>query len=362
MGLEVAPHINDLNIANPLGSDTKAQGDDHIRLIKQVLKTDLPLTAPSTVLGRNLLTSATPQATRAFLGMPVLGYRNRVINGDFLYDQRFGGVPQAITAGSNVKYVADRFFVYSSGADITAVNLPTIGDGVFQISGGSLGVTGTGVGTRLPQSVTKDLGVEPMTLSVKLMAAFPKTVTWSVYVADTTNTFGTVAFPTKTLSASGTFNVTTTNTQFSANFTLAGGGFRGVEILFTTTSLGSGDSIQFSRVQLEKGTIANSDITYDYIDPIIERQRCQHYYSRARASVRSQTSAGGQAFASTFSLPVEMFKSPTATYVAGTGSILNATPTLTTDARGGWFEVVSSVAGDCFALGREYEFDAEIYS
>jgi hypothetical protein len=34
MGLEVASFIHELNPANPLGSDAKSQGDDHIRLTK----------------------------------------------------------------------------------------------------------------------------------------------------------------------------------------------------------------------------------------------------------------------------------------------------------------------------------------
>lgn len=38
MGLELGQYINDLVITNPLGSDGKAFGDDHLRLIKTVLK------------------------------------------------------------------------------------------------------------------------------------------------------------------------------------------------------------------------------------------------------------------------------------------------------------------------------------
>lgn len=43
MGLEVATFVNDLNTANPVGgTDQKAQGDDHLRLIKTVLKNTFP--------------------------------------------------------------------------------------------------------------------------------------------------------------------------------------------------------------------------------------------------------------------------------------------------------------------------------
>jgi hypothetical protein len=42
MGLEAASFVNDLVITNPLGSDGKSQGDDHLRLVKTVLKATFP--------------------------------------------------------------------------------------------------------------------------------------------------------------------------------------------------------------------------------------------------------------------------------------------------------------------------------
>lgn len=42
MPLESAPYINSLNASNPTGADTKAEGDDHIRLIKSAVKATFP--------------------------------------------------------------------------------------------------------------------------------------------------------------------------------------------------------------------------------------------------------------------------------------------------------------------------------
>lgn len=42
MGLEVATYISDLVDANPGGGDPKSQGDDHLRLIKEVLQATFP--------------------------------------------------------------------------------------------------------------------------------------------------------------------------------------------------------------------------------------------------------------------------------------------------------------------------------
>ena len=42
MGLETVTNIHDLVVTNPLSTDARSQGDDHIRNIKLALKTDLP--------------------------------------------------------------------------------------------------------------------------------------------------------------------------------------------------------------------------------------------------------------------------------------------------------------------------------
>lgn len=52
MGIEAATFINDLVTTNPEGTDIKGQGDDHIRLIKAVLKNSFPsITAAQTFGG-----------------------------------------------------------------------------------------------------------------------------------------------------------------------------------------------------------------------------------------------------------------------------------------------------------------------
>lgn len=42
MGLEAATYIADLNVTNPSAGDPRSQGDDHIRLLKAVLKATFP--------------------------------------------------------------------------------------------------------------------------------------------------------------------------------------------------------------------------------------------------------------------------------------------------------------------------------
>ena len=42
MGLEIGTYINSMNAANPLGTDAKSAGDDHIRLLKATIKATFP--------------------------------------------------------------------------------------------------------------------------------------------------------------------------------------------------------------------------------------------------------------------------------------------------------------------------------
>lgn len=48
MGLETGSNISDLNASNPTTADNASQGDDHLRLIKTVLKTEFPSFVSST--------------------------------------------------------------------------------------------------------------------------------------------------------------------------------------------------------------------------------------------------------------------------------------------------------------------------
>lgn len=74
MGLETVAHIDDLDATNPLGTDSRSKGDDHIRNIKLALTTDLPnisgaMTATHTEL--NVLDGVTAGTVTASKGVVV---------------------------------------------------------------------------------------------------------------------------------------------------------------------------------------------------------------------------------------------------------------------------------------------------
>jgi hypothetical protein len=85
MGLEIATYINQLVSTNPLGSDQKSQGDDHVRLIKAVLLASFPniagaVTPTHTVLNAVQsaanLTSGTLADARLSTNVPLLNASN----------------------------------------------------------------------------------------------------------------------------------------------------------------------------------------------------------------------------------------------------------------------------------------------
>jgi hypothetical protein len=60
MSLETATYLHQLNVANPAGSDKLQQGDDHLRLIKAVLKNTFPNLTGAMTLTQQFLNTTMP--------------------------------------------------------------------------------------------------------------------------------------------------------------------------------------------------------------------------------------------------------------------------------------------------------------
>lgn len=81
MPLETATYINQLDAANPLGSDAIAAGDDHIRLIKSAVKATFPnITGPVTKTQAQINNLATQDdLTAALSGLATGGTIKQII-------------------------------------------------------------------------------------------------------------------------------------------------------------------------------------------------------------------------------------------------------------------------------------------
>jgi hypothetical protein len=250
--------------------------------------------------------------------------RNRLINGNMYIAQR--ATSATVTAGTGVPTAStgypcvDRFFVYSTGANVTAAQVSGAGANrnLLRITGAA-SVTAVGIGQRIEAVNSIDLAGQTCTLSVDLANSLLTTVTWTANYATTADTFGTIGTPTKTQIATGTFTVTSTLTRYSVNIAVPAAATTGVEILFTVGAQTSG-TWDVGNVQFEAGSAAT---------PFERRQfgqeflLCQRYY---RQSSVFQTSAVGyflSYFGGTSAVsPQQEFSPPMR--VTPTGSFINA--------------------------------------
>jgi hypothetical protein len=242
------------------------------------------------------------------------GFRNRLINGAMQIAQR--ATSATITAGSTIAAgysTVDRFYVYCTGANVTAAQVAGSGaiKNNLEITGGA-SVTAIGVGQRIEQLNSYDMAGSNATLSVNLSNSLLTTVTWTANYATTADTFGTLASPTVTQIATGTFTVTSTLTNYSAQISIPAAATTGIEVVFTVGAQTSGTWV-IGNVQLEESSIATS---FDYRPYGTELALCQRYYiaSGSPALVFDSTYNSAQ-------FPVTMRATPTVTVTVGSGTV-----------------------------------------
>ena len=207
--------------------------------------------------------------------------RNRIINGNCATDQRNAGASQIITAGAALAYTVDRWYAYSTGANVTGqrVTGATANQYRYQFTGAA-SVTAIGFAQRIEAINSADLAGTTATLSVDLANSLLTTVTWTAYYANTTDTFGTLASPTVTSIATGTFTVTSTVTRYNAQISIPSAATTGLQIVLSVGAQTSG-TWTIGNVQLEPGSAATPYERQIYSDQLAQ---CQRYYENCVAS------------------------------------------------------------------------------
>jgi hypothetical protein len=205
------------------------------------------------------------------------GFRNRIVNGAMAIDQRNAGAAQTFTAGAALAYTVDRFYAYCTGANVTGQRVAgSAPDQYLYQFTGAASVTAIGFGQRIEAANSFDLAGKTATLSVKLANALLTTVNWAAYYATTADTFGSLASPTKTLIASGSFAVNSTLATYSAQIAIPAAATTGVEIVLSVGAQTSGPWT-IGEVQLELGQVATP---FERRPIGIEIILCQRYYQQ----------------------------------------------------------------------------------
>jgi len=232
-------------------------------------------------------------------GGQLAGMRNRLINGRMATDQRNAGAAQTITAGAALAYSVDRWYAYCTGANVTGQQVQGASAGQFRYRfTGAASVTGVGFGQRIEQLNSADLAGATATLSADLANSLLTTVTWTAYYANTADSFGTLASPTRTQIATGTFTVTSTITRYSASISVPAAATTGIEIVFSVGAQTSG-TWTIGNVQLEAGTVATP---FERRSHGLELALCQRYFEQSYADgvAPGTANAGGSVNESTF--------------------------------------------------------------
>lgn len=257
------------------------------------------------------LGSVSNVTTFALNGGQLAGARNRIINGSTSVDQRNAGSVQTFTAGAALSYSVDRWYGYCTGANVTGQQVVGAVANTYRYQfTGAPAATAIGFGQRIEAINCADLAGTTTTLSVDLANSFLTSVTWTAYYANTTDTFGTLASPTRTQIATGSFTVTSTVTRYSAQISMPAAATTGIEIVFTVGAQTSG-TWTIGNVQLEAGSVATPFERRSYGQ---ELALCQRYFFKIRQSlsISGLTSGGGPvSYRAHKSFPVSMQSAPT---------------------------------------------------
>lgn len=260
-------------------------------------------------------------------GGAIAGTRNRIINGGMAIDQRNAGASQTFTAAAALAYSVDRWYGYCTGANVTGqrVQGATVGQFRYQFTGAA-SVTAIGFGQRIEQLNSADLAGSTATLSVDLANSVLTTVTWTAYYATTADSFGTLASPTRTQIATGTFTVNSTVTRYNTNISIPAAATTGIEIVFTVGAQTSG-TWTIGDVQLERGSVATPFERRSYGQ---ELALCQRYYENTVYDGSNQGLYSGilGGTSSWHTLYFKVVKRVTPTFAIGTGGWASSTPTV----------------------------------
>lgn len=210
------------------------------------------------------------------------GFKNRIINGAMVIDQRNNG---ASFTSSGLFYCIDRWMLQAIGANNSAqqVTGSTGNNTAVRITGAS-GNTLTGFSQRIEAANIYDCASQTITVSFTVSGSASGSVSVRFLYPTATNNYTSTTEPV----AGTTVNFTTTPTQYSVTRALDSNANKGVWVYLDFGAVGAGVTRTLEFFQLEKGSTATS---FDYRPYGTELQLAQRYYSRQGIFGRGNISA-----------------------------------------------------------------------
>lgn len=276
-------------------------------------------------------------------GGQLAGMRNKFTNGAFPVDIRNLGASQTFTAGATLAYCVDRWYGYCTGANVTGQRVAGTSPNQYNYRfTGAASVTKIGFAQRIEAANSQDLAGQTATLSVDLANSLLTTVTWTAWYANTADTFGTLASPTRTLIATGTFTVTSTLTRYSTQISVPAAATTGIEIELSVGAQTSG-TWTIGRAQLELGSSAT---VFEHRPIAVESSLCEYYLRAFNLTHQSSNSqGGGYVYGQTVQFPA-MRATPTfSTNTAAANTSAGATTVTATNRSGAAFYATTTVNG-----------------
>jgi hypothetical protein len=178
---------------------------------------------------------------------------------------------------------------------------------------GAAGITDLFLLQRIESRDANRLASKQVTLSIELSNSLRPTVSWELYRPTTTaDTHGTIASPTQTLIASGTWTVTSTLTRYSTTVTLPSQVSNGLEVRIKNSQQTSGTWV-IARPKLEEGSSATAFTCDDYG---IELAKCKRYYQWITFNVLFRAFEASEQVDVWHPFAIQMFATPVASAIA----------------------------------------------
>jgi len=240
------------------------------------------------------------------------GFKNRIINGAMVIDQRNAGAAVTVSTSTNT-FPVDRMALISVGATTTAQRVEGTGAYSYDVLyTGAASVTASYFFQRIESVNCFDLVNKNVTFQVQLSSSTVTSVAVGLFSAGSTDNFASPVSISST-----TFTITSTPTIYTWTVNAGANAANGLQIQLNFGAFTSGTA-RISGMQLEKGTQAT---TFDYRPHTTELLLCKRYCHvfRGAADAAFSNIGLGMCFDSTgfqcdVPMPVQMRVQPTVTY------------------------------------------------